>query len=128
MALIDVSELMTDPDFTDKAVLIRRSSAVNTNGEHVIVDYRTTITAVIQGLGAESIQRVPEGARLSGMIEVYFQGQLLAERQGGYADIIEWRGRRYQVFDVPEEFMNHGAGFTKAICKLEQVKSEAFNA
>jgi hypothetical protein len=66
---------------------------------------------------------VPEGARLSDLIDVYYKGQLTAESPGGYADIIVWQGKRYQVFEVVEDFMNYGAGFTKAVCKLEAVNA-----
>jgi hypothetical protein len=123
MALIDVSELLTDPDFTNTATLIRRSSTVNTYGENTMVETSSSITAVVQGANTESLERVPEGARLSDLIDVYYKGQLTAESPGGYADIIVWQGKRYQVFEVVEDFMNYGAGFTKAVCKLEAVNA-----
>lgn len=123
MALIDVSELLTDPDFTNTVTLIRRASTVNTYGENVMTETQSTITAVVQGANTESLERVPEGARLSDLIDVYYKGQLTAESPGGYADIIVWQGKRYQVFEVVEDFMNYGAGFTKAVCKLEAVNA-----
>lgn len=123
MALIDVSELLTDPDFTNTVTLIRRSSTVNTYGENTMVETSSSITAVVQGANTESLERVPEGARLSDLIDVYYKGQLTAESPSGYADIIVWQGRRYQVFEVVEDFMNYGAGFTKAVCKLEAVNA-----
>jgi hypothetical protein len=123
MALIDVSELLTDPDFTNTVTLIRRASTVNTYGENVMTETQSTITAVVQGFNAESLERVPEGARLSDLIDVYYKGALHAESPGGYADVIVWGGKRYQVFEVVEDFMNFGAGFTKAVCKLEAVNA-----
>lgn len=123
MALIDVSELLTDPDFTNTVTLIRRASTVNTYGENVVTETQSTITAVVQGANTESLERVPEGARLSDLIDVYYKGQLTAESPSGYADIIVWGGKRYQVFEVVEDFMNFGAGFTKAVCKLEAVNA-----
>ena len=123
MALIDVSELLTDPDFTNTVTLIRRSSTVDTYGENTMAETSSSITAVVQGANAESLERVPEGARLSDLIDVYYKGQLTAESPGGYADIIVWQGKRYQVFEVVEDFMNYGAGFTKAVCKLEAVNA-----
>ncbi len=123
MALIDVSELLTDPDFTNTVTLIRRDSTVNTYGENVMTETQSTITAVVQGANTESLERVPEGARLSDLIDVYYKGQLTAESPSGYADVIVWGGKRYQVFEVVEDFMNFGAGFTKAVCKLEAVNA-----
>lgn len=123
MALIDVSELLTDPDFTNTVTLIRRASTVNTYGENVMTETQSTITAVVQGANTESLERVPEGVRLSDLIDVYYKGPLTAESPSGYADIIVWGGKRYQVFEVVEDFMNFGAGFTKAVCKLEAVNA-----
>lgn len=123
MALIDVSFLLTDPDFTNQVTLIRRSIAINTYGEGQLTETQSTITAVVQGDNTEMLEFVPEGARLTDMITVWCRGQLTAEQPGGYADIIVWGGKRYQVKEVSEDFMNFGAGFTKAICMLEPVNA-----
>lgn len=121
MALIDVSDLLRDPDFTNVVTLIRRSVTVNGHGENVMTESACYITAVVQGDNTETLDKLPEGARLSDVITVYYRGTLTAERPGGYADIIVWQGKRFQVKEVAEDFMNYGAGFTKAFCVLEAV-------
>ena len=119
MALLDVSGLLLDPDFTNVVTLIKRLATVNQHGETVLTETPCYITAVVQGDNTEVLERLPQGARLSDMITVYYRGQLQAESEGGYADIIVWGGKRYQVKEVSEDFMNYGAGFTKAFCMLE---------
>ena len=121
MALIDVSDLLRDPDFTNVVTLIRRSVTVNGHGENVMTESACYITAVVQGDNTETLDKLPEGARLSDVITVYYRGTLTAERPGGYADIIVWQGKRFQVKEVTEDFLNYGAGFTKALCVLEAV-------
>lgn len=123
MALIDVSDLLTDPDFTTSVTLIRRSSVVDLHGENVLTEVQSTIIAVVQGANTETIQKMPEGALLGDLITVYYAGELTAESAVGYSDIIVYRGRRYEVFEVPEDYMNHGAGWTMANCKLEAVNN-----
>lgn len=123
MAQIDVSELLDDPDFTDTVTLIRRAVTVNQYGESVITETPETITVVVQGSNTETLQRMPEGARLSDLIDVYYAGVLTVEQPNGYADVIIWKGKRYQVFEVPEDFMNYDDGYTKAVCKLEGVNA-----
>lgn len=123
MALIDTSDLLLDPDFADSATLITRASSVNSYGEHVMVETQSTITVVVQGANTEVIDRMPEGARLSDIITVHYRGKLNAESVNGYADVIVWQGKRYQVKEVEEDFMNYGAGFTKANCILEPVNN-----
>jgi hypothetical protein len=123
MALIDVSDLLRDPDFTNVVTLIRRASVVNQHGENVLTETSCSIVASVQGLNTADLERVPEGARLHDLITVYYRGDLQAESVNGYADVIVWRGHRYQVRTVDEEFMNFGAGFTRAICSMEEVSA-----
>ena len=123
MALIDVSDLLCDPDFTNVVTLVRRSSSINEHGEHVMTETPCNILASVQGANAEDIVRLPEGARLSDIITVYYRGDLQPESKGGYSDLIVWQGRRYTVKIVDENFMNFGAGFTRVICVMEEVSN-----
>ncbi len=123
MALIDVSDLLRDPDFTNVVTLIRRASTINAHGEHVMTETPFNIVASVQGINTADLVRLPEGARLQDLITVYYRGDLQAESKDGYADIIVWQGHRYQVRTVDEEFMNFGAGFTRAICSMEEVSA-----
>lgn len=123
MALIDVSDLLRDPDFTNVVTLIRRGSSVNEHGENVLTETSCNIVASIQGVNAEDLTKLPEGARLSDVITVYFRGELQPEAPNGYSDIIVWHGHRYQVKTVDENFMNFGAGFTRALCVMEEVRA-----
>lgn len=123
MARIDVSDLLLDPDFLDTVTLIRRSIAVDGNGEGVLTETPSSVKMCVQGANTETLLRMPEGARLSDIVTVYYRGVLTAESAGGYADIIVWGGKRYQVKEVPEDFMNYGNGFTMANCLLESVNA-----
>lgn len=123
MALIDVSDLLRDPDFTNVVTLIRRSVSINGHGENVMSETSCPIVASVQGLNAEDIVKLPEGARLSDVITVFYRGDLQPESKGGYSDIIVWQGRRYQVKTIDENFINFGAGFTRAICVMEEVSN-----
>ena len=123
MALIDVSDLLRDPDFTNVVTLIRRSVSINGFGENVMSETSCPIVASVQGLNAEDIVKLPEGARLSDVITVFYRGDLQPESKGGYSDIIVWQGRRYQVKTIDENFINFGAGFTRAICVMEEVSN-----
>ena len=119
MARIDVSDILADPDFLDSLTLIRRSSTVNEYGEHVMVETSCCIRASVQSVGTEDLQRLPEGARLQDVITVYYRGELMPERKNGYADVLVWGGKRYQVAGIDQNFVNFGRGFTKAICRME---------
>lgn len=120
MALLDVSDILLDPDLTDLVTLIRRQSVVNGHGENELTE--TVIPNVrmsVQGADKEALERVPDAARLTDIITVYYRGELIAESPGGYCDVIVWKGRRYQVKVIPNNFSNYGAGYTVADCLLE---------
>lgn len=121
MAFLDVSDLMTDPDFTDVVALITRASSINQYGENVMIETTKNIIAVVQTGGKELLEFVPEGARLQDFISVHYKGELSAERPGGYSDIIVYNSKRYQVQTVVENYMNYGHGYCHAICQLEPV-------
>jgi hypothetical protein len=122
MALLDVAFLMEDPDFSDPVILIRRSQVINNFGEMVLTETSTQITAVVQSTTAakDSLERFKEAAHLTDGIQVFYKGVLYTQSgPTGYCDIIFWRGYRFQVKSLDENFLNYGAGFTKAICILE---------
>lgn len=120
MAAIDVSFLLSDPDFTSTATLIQRAGTSNEFGEYVITETSSTIVCVVQPGTQGTFEKVLDSARLSDSIVVYYKGVISNERAGGYGDVIVWGGNRYQVKDV-EDYSNYGFGFVKAVAVLEPV-------
>lgn len=120
MALVDVSELLTDPDFTDRITLVRRLSMINVHGEMVLTESESENTMVVQAPDAEMLNRAPEGANLSGAIQVYSREPLFSGLNGGYSDVIVHAGERYQVNAVAN-YLNYGAGYVLALCTRESV-------
>jgi hypothetical protein len=121
MARIDVSELMTDPDFISPFTIFRRSSNVNNFGENeVSEDEEVPTVGSVQAASGEAAKRLPDGVNLSKFITIFTKTELLAERVGGYPDQVLWKEKRYNVFQcVPWD--NFGAGWYMADCELEAV-------
>lgn len=122
MARIDVSELMTDPDFISSFVIYRRVQALNGFGENAPTE--TTVNAVgsIQAATGETAKRLPDGVQLSKFITVYTKTVLEAESVGGYPDQVEYKGRRYNVFQcLPWDAF--GEGWYMVDCELERIKA-----
>lgn len=118
MALLDVSELFADPDFFDQITRIERS-AVLVKGETTLTETSGTIYGSVQGAEKEDLEKVPDAAILSDIIRVYSATRLYPERAGGYSDIIMWKGSRYAVKTVPEDFMHFGGGHCMALAVKE---------
>ena len=118
MALVDVSFLCHDPDFADAGELITRVMTVNEWGEGELVEHVQAITASFQPATGEDLERLPEAAHFSDAIVVYYAGELSPEREDGYADVVKWRGRRYQVKSA-KPYGNYGVGYWRAVALLE---------
>ena len=120
MADIDVSELLSDPDFLDTVSLIIRSSTV-TGGRNVLSETITNnVNMIIQPASGKDIAKLPEGARGFETIAIWYKGELSSLRQNGYSDIIVWNTKRYEVQHV-EPFGNWGSGYYKCIATLTKV-------
>lgn len=124
MARIDVSEILTDPDFLDDVLLIRRTAAL-VGARNVVTEADPVLTAMVvqDGVQSEDIQRVPEALRLLDSITVWSVTPLTAQdrvTEGGYSDVLGWDDRRWEVRTVLANFTNWGQGYTKALATLMQ--------
>jgi hypothetical protein len=119
MALIDVSYLLNDPDFSDSFTLITRTQTINSYGESVLSESSSTVYGVIQAIDGDILKRVPQDAQLGVEIVVYYRGKLNAEKAGGYCDVIVWNNVRYLVKNVIENYINWGSGWSSAVCSRE---------
>lgn len=118
MALIDVTALLSDPDFVDTATIYRRESTVNDYGENALTETAETAVMVVQPATPDDLQRLPDSVRMRAAIHVWYRGTLKTDAGDDvYPDVVEWQGRRYQV-QTADDFGNYGAGYVEAICTL----------
>jgi hypothetical protein len=122
MAFIDVSELMTDSDFTDSVTLITRVQAINEYGENVLTETSTTATMIVQPASPHDMEFLPEGGKIHETKSVFYKGVFSDMVGSGYTDIILWNGKRYQVVPV-DDFTNWGVGYTHALAVMESVSN-----
>jgi hypothetical protein len=121
MADLDVSELMSDPDFCDTVQLIRRTSDTNDQGRNVLIEADPlSVSMVVQGLQAIDFKRYPDLVNFDGARAFWYSGTLLAESESQYSDIVVFNGLRYQIHKIDEDFRNYGNGFVKAFGALEK--------
>lgn len=120
--MIDVSELMGDPDFLDPGpiTVLRRTAVVNNFGENVLSEAVTPIQAIVQTGAGDMLESLPDAAKLSEAIRVWTAFTLEAQPAGGYSDVVTWRGQRWIVM-ARKDWSNWGLGHTQALCILEPV-------
>jgi hypothetical protein len=68
--VIDVSEIVGDPDFV-QPITLRRPTATMSGGVERTTHDDSTIQAVVQPADVHEISLLPEGARLGNIIAVY---------------------------------------------------------
>jgi len=115
---LDLSELLTDPDFADTTLVCTRNvQTVSLNGIAVNTPTTTNFTGIAYQTKGSVLRREDGGARIEGELEIITSFVLIDGRTGTDADIVTWNGRQYTVA-VVEDWTSFGAGFVKATCSL----------
>jgi hypothetical protein len=119
MPLLDVSDVLLDPDFADTAVLIRTGVTVDTaTGRTISGPVETQILCVVTSDRGQNLRRMPDAAASEGSIIVHSTVTFTEGDGAGLdADIIRWQGRDWTVITV-DDYSRYGAGFTVATCRL----------
>lgn len=118
MAQIDVSDLMTDPDFVDPVQLISRTTQVNSRGENVLTETAQNTVGSVQPASYRTVQKLPEAMRVANVYSFWVKGTIVASEPGKYASVLVFRGVRYQVQTVAD-WSNFGRGYTEGTCIAE---------
>src|SRR5690348_279337 len=118
MALIDVTELMVDPDFVDIMQVVTRREYVDSLGQSHFEENILSTVGSIQPASGEVVKKLPESMQTSDVSTFFFKGKIIASAPGKYSSIIIFNGNRYQVQKV-NDFSNWGEGFTEGICVVE---------
>ncbi len=118
MSRIDVTELLTDPDFVGPIQLIDRRPRVNSRGENLLEEKTIRSIGSVQPASGKALQRLPEALRLANVSSFWFKGAIVASAPGKYSSILVFGGQRYQVQSVLD-WTNWGAGWCEGTCVAE---------
>lgn len=118
MARIDVSEVLTDPDFVDPFVVIRAQQSVNDNGRLTQTAIYLHTSGSVQPASNSTYMMFPECARATGDIEIFTGFALTVVTEALSADELCWNGRTYTVVGV-SDFSNFGGGHVVALCSFK---------
>lgn len=119
MAQIDITDLLTDPDFVDEMVMITRSAIVDTLGQNLIVETTQNSVGSVQPADYKTLKRLPDGLQNEDIYSFWFKGEIVTTNNCKYPSIINFRNRRYQVQQVADWTM-WGAGWCEGICIAEK--------
>jgi len=119
MALLDVSDILTDPDFMDTGLVCeRRAQTVGTDGIAVDTVTQTSFGGVVTSKDGDKLERNADGERVKGTITIHTRFPLDDGSAMNAADTVVWRGRRYTV-SLVSDYSHFGRGFISAECDLK---------
>ncbi len=125
MALLDVSEVISDPLFTTTVTLVRTEEFVNDLGEATWRDAETREISAVVTADTKTIERLPDALRRAGTILVRFLVKDFEDFCARGYDAVVWRGRRFVVKDAAD-YSHFGEGFVRMVCWPEEVSNGGY--
>lgn len=118
MPLLDVTEVLLDPDFVDTTLVCHRQIQSRdddnfTTNTQQDIPFSGVVT-VDRSLEA---RRMAAGQNINGAILIVTQFRLTQGQPGLDADVVTYRGREYRVTFI-DPYTAYGAGFVQAHCEL----------
>ena len=99
--MIDVSEIMSDPDFTKSITRRRATLAVANEGEATYTYADRCITAIVQPAKPSEVALLPEGSRLNKILSVWTACDLrAADGDATESDVLVIDGASFRVVKV----------------------------
>jgi hypothetical protein len=120
MALLDVSELMWDPDFCDCFTWFRNTMLVNEKGRGEISSVENTAYGSVQPATERTYELFPDCARVRGALELFTNSALSPPTPTLAADTVIWERRRYVVLGVMD-YGNFGNGYFICLIALQSL-------
>ena len=119
MANLDITELLTDPDFVDTVLLIHRTTVVDAFGQNVLHETFLSTIGSVQPATGKDLLRLPDALRQASVSLFFLKGAIVTDGNGKYPDLIQFRCKRYQVQNVLD-YSNWGPGWSEGTCIAEK--------
>jgi len=120
MPALDVSDLLSDPDFMDHFAVVRSVVTVDpVTGRGYEAQTTEDAFGVVTSGDGQNLVREADAARDSGTITVHTTYRLTegSRGDGTDADIVQWNGHSWTVVRI-DDYSRYGAGFVVATCSL----------
>ena len=118
MPNIDVTEVLSDPDFcTSGLVCTRAAQTVSAAGLGTLTPTTIKFTGVVTSDKGAVLERLAAGERIEDSITIHSKFRLRSGSLGYTADVVTWNGAQYTVSTV-NDYSTYGVGFVAATCDL----------
>lgn len=112
--MIDVAELIHDPDFCTEFDIIRKSG-VQVRGRWVAKDETIPVTGIVTAVNSKDLQILAEGDRTNGLKTFYAVEELRGSSDKATADVCKYKDKFYRLI---QDFNYSDFGYYKAIGTL----------
>lgn len=113
--MINLGELIHDPDFCDTFVIARHTASKWEKGRQEVQTKRIIMEGIVAPSTAQELETLPEGDRNNGMKTFYADSPFKLTDTEQMADICIFRGHQYKLLQVFDYSSN---GYYKAIGTL----------
>lgn len=118
MARLDVTDILSDPDFMDTGLARERmTQTVGADGMAINAKVVRKFAGVVTSDSGNVLDRSPDGERIKGNMTIHTRFDLCDGSAGKTADVVQWQGQRYTVSNV-NSYSHFGRGFIVASCDL----------
>lgn len=118
MPLLDVTEVLLDPDFVDTTLVCHRQIQSRDDDNFTTnTQQNIPFSGVVTVDRSLEARRMAAGQNINGAILIVTQFRLTQGQPGLDADVVTYRGREYRVTFV-DPYTAYGAGFVQAHCEL----------
>lgn len=109
MPLLDVTDVLLDPDFCETLTVTRSTQGGIVDHVPAFTAATLSITAVVQPAGSNDLQRLLDAEYTRGGVTVFGYGADVLQVE----DTFMWQGDTYTVIGT-DDWSRYGAGFVKA--------------
>ncbi len=117
MPLLDVNDVITDPDFAQDFTVVRFVRTVSAQGLTIDSPGLFATYGVILPLSGAQLAMLPEAERVGSYITVITPFKLVALSATTAPDHVQWHGQDYLIRSV-NDWTDWGQGFVSAIGQL----------
>ncbi len=117
MPLLDVTDVLDDPDFNESFNVIRRTRTVDEFGRGVVTEEIIPLNGVVQPASSRTLERINIGDWKLGGIDVWCRKDIKLNTDGNLPDEIEWGGSRYMVVG-DQDWSHYASGYWEVVAVL----------
>lgn len=114
MALVDVSDLLVDPDFVNDMSLIHRVPTIDIYGQQSLVETQVDTIGVAEPSSGRDLERLPDALRIKDVYTFWIKAQIVADGTSAYPDLILFNTNRYEV-ELILDWMNWAPGWCQCV-------------